>query len=166
MDTRMLRLPIVVVALSASCAAHCARDAASGPSGEAGGCVNTCESNDWPRLVIGLIAPAGFVGDEADLIVSATATVSGAAYTLDRHGCPELPSSLKCTFSLTTSPIDSTADIVLRTRDGGRDVRVPVKLSAFNACGRDIAYVTVDLAGDAGEPQIAATRYVSPCNTF
>lgn len=152
---RDLGLALIVASCSSSATKH--GQSTEDPSA----CQAGCESNLWPRVIINLLPPEGFTGDEVQL-----ASMRGkfGEFLLDgiAHGCPtDLPETLKCSYSFFATPADATFELFVSPTDGA-EFQQEVKLGPFNGCGRSIAYVTVDL--DPAARTISEPRFVSPCS--
>jgi hypothetical protein len=128
--------------------------------GDQTACRAGCESNIWPRVIVGFVPPEGFVGDEATL-AAVHGVFAGVSQDATNRGCPaDLPATLHCTYVLYAAPADESFELVVQPNDG-ETVRQSITLAPFNTCGRSIAYLTVRF-----EPEgvaLSDTRYVNPC---
>jgi hypothetical protein len=126
-------------------------------------CRSSCEGNDWPRAIVGIIPPVGFSGDETSLLRLRAQSDAGTVYTPTPHGCPKT-TNLVCSFSVSTAPRDVTLEFTAELPDG-RVLSWPVALMQHNYCAQQIAYSTVTLEQNAA-PQLSTVRYVSPCSNL
>jgi len=122
-------------------------------------CSAGCESNIWPRIIVGIAPPKGFLGDEAHL-ANVSGDFGGVIYQAAPHQCPELPETLRCSYALFSTPEDKTFELIVALA-GGQEVRKQVTLGPFNTCGRSITYITVVVDSDSAT--LSEPRYVSPC---
>jgi hypothetical protein len=118
-----------------------------------GGCGNSCESNDWPRLIVGVL------GDEHALTIAAD-LASGRAI-LKPGLCPQELDRTRyaCSYSISTASFDQSARLTAFGVDGGTPVTVDVQLGTFNYCATDITYIEYDPTKQAW----SSARYISPC---
>lgn len=137
-------------------AAACSSSPDAPPGGE---CVNDCESNLWPRLIVDV--PASGDAGTAPPVQLSVRYADGRVAAGNAGGCPEVDNVL-CTVSFGATPSDT--QVVLRAeRAGQAAVEKDISLAPFNYCGREIAYVVVQVDG-SGAPQVGPTRYLSPCS--
>lgn len=124
-------------------------------------CSSSCETNDWPRLVLGILYPL------LDASQSRAATVTyaqitdsaGVTRTAVSGGCPKADGFV-CTYSWSTSPNDQTVGLEVGLSDGTILTR-DIGLKDFNYCARNIGYVELVISQ---VPEIEPTRYLSPCS--
>ena len=134
------------------------RDARADASTEAGepACVSSCETGDWPRLIVGVLG-----SQEPQPVVTAVRAIDGAGQPLQGvpSGCPET-TAVVCSYSWSTGRNDTQMTLEAEL-DRGTIVSTDVTLAPLNYCARDITYVTLDVTV---EPVMFGTpRLVSPC---
>jgi hypothetical protein len=122
-----------------------------------GACVNSCETRDWPRVILGVVAQPG----STLKVVSASAVdQDGRALPNSGPGCPT-NNELVCSSSWTTGPSDKSLGISVSISDG-RVLTVDVPLAKHNYCARQISYVETIISTE--DVEIRKPRRVSPCN--
>ena len=125
-------------------------------------CAAGCESNIWPRLVLGVEAPAPEDSDPATLVRATMRDEAGAVFEGHLHGCPEM-AGVSCGYSFFTTPRDRRVTLTVEPVDRSAPaVQAEIPLGRFNTCGREIAYVIVTVVPGAA-PSIGAARLTSPC---
>ena len=126
-------------------------------------CKEGCETNMWPRIIVGVIPQENITLDIHELLQIRIMLGDGTIYEGHREGCPKLPEDIICTVSFFTAPKDKFATILVKMTDR-KDVELQskIRLGEFNYCGRDIAYVPVTLSQEL-MPHIGAAQLVSPC---
>ncbi len=117
-------------------------------------CRDGCESNDWPRLIIGVYPE--------DAGVSLSVRTPHGEFVPTQGGCPgEFDfDRLLCSFSFSASPADERVTLQA-TGPFGQSPAHEVEMGPFNYCGRDITYVELSVA--EGVPVWSAPRLISPC---
>lgn len=126
-------------------------------------CREGCESNLWPRLIIGIRAPQGSQDVAADLVRVRIRDDRGTVLEGNRFGCPDA-GGIICTYSFFTTPRDTS--VLLIIEPSGADVppaEERISLGPFNHCGRNVAYVVV-AAKPGIRPEIVSRTLVSPCD--
>ena len=87
-------------------------------------CDNSCETNLWPTMIVGIL------GEAPDL--TCKIQVVTGTFEADRSGCPtELDRTrFHCTCSFNTAPRDKSARVSITTASGGdvvSDLVVPLR---------------------------------------
>ena len=123
-----------------------------------------CETNLWPRVIVGIVPPEGSEKDGAELVRARLRLEDGRLLEGHVHGCPDTAPGIRCTYSFFTTPQDRTAVLLLEPveRPAAR-VEAAIGLGRFNHCGREIAYVPVALSRDLSL-RLEPTKLVSPCS--
>ena len=154
--------PTVLAMVSATvlCLTHSACTDGTMP----GGCANTCETDLWPRLIVGVIPPEGVTTPGEELVSVRGRYEDGRVRDGHERGCPEMPPQFVCSFSFFSAPKDRF--IFLEVEDPGTGIgEVNVELGQHNYCGRNIAYVLIYLSVDT-MPEIAGPEYIFPCQSL
>jgi hypothetical protein len=126
-------------------------------------CAEGCESNIWPRVIVGVITEGAAEPGEK-LIRARIRFDDGSLQTGHLQGCPDTP-SLVCTYSFFTAPRDRQITLIVETINSTLPaVEATIILGRFNYCGREIAYVEI-WAVPGAPPRIGPSRLVSPCET-
>lgn len=118
-------------------------------------CRGECESNGWPRMIVGVIGAEG----TADVVLRVESERLGVVRGKADCPTPLNTSRYVCTASYGAHTEDSILELTV-VRDT-RQWNFSVPLTAYNSCGREIAYVEAILV-DA-EVTIGSPRYISPC---
>jgi hypothetical protein len=127
-------------------------------------CKSDCESNLWPRLIVGIIPPEGVEVDGSELVNVSVVYPDGENVDGIVHGCPVLPEGIFCTFSFFASPNDEKIKVTV-DYDNNEKIEKEIKLAPHNYCGREIAYVVVIL-DEEEQPVFKETEYISPCEAL
>jgi len=132
--------------------------ASLGACGDGGArCASSCEQNEWPRAIIGILDSAEGYGAVADLDRT-------GRFTLTSQVCGgELDTTrFVCSFAVYPGSEDTSARITLTDSNGNVRPATTVALAPHNYCGREIAYIefTPSDAGGTWSEQ----RYISPCS--
>lgn len=140
-------------------------------------CRDGCESDVWPRLILGVIPPAGSTKDGSELVRARIRTTDGSVFDGNIHGCPNVDGiffdpnlqrytsarGILCTYSFFALPKDvSVVLLVEPVSFMSSPVEAEIPLGRFNYCGREIAY-TVATVTSEGQISIGTPRLVSPC---
>jgi hypothetical protein len=151
--SRIRSLSLFVVLLS-SFGCRCSSDTTQ--SANPASCKNSCERNDWPRLIVGLLPTQSKVG-----VVMRT---SNGAFPATEGGCPTEFDSQRmfCSFSYSAAAAETKVSLEVSV-DGVALPPQEVTLEAFNHCARNIAYVELALEGTS--PTWSAARYINPCES-
>jgi len=118
----------------------------------------------WPQLLIGIIPPAGFSGDERTVLRSVNVTLfDGTVIDVlpQTNSCPQSVVSLPCSRAIYDGVNSQNIDIEAQPLSGD-PVSLSVPIKARNHCGVDVAYAQVIVDGDSSV-HFGNTRYVSPC---
>lgn len=129
----------------------------AGAAPVAEGCSSSCETSDWPRLILGVVPPVDGSA-QVEIVSAETIDATGKAWPATVGGCPQV-SGFICSYSWSANPSDRSLEVVL-TLEGGAKLRVEVPLAEHNFCARNVAYVEV-IAGES--PAFGEPRYLSPC---
>lgn len=120
-------------------------------------CSSSCESSDWPRLILGVVAPVD--GSPPAEIASVEAVdAAGKAWPATVGGCPEV-SGFLCSYSWAANPGDRVLAITVALEDETK-VSLDVALAEHNFCAKDVAYVELNATES---PRFGEPRYLSPC---
>lgn len=152
---RALMLGCLAVGCSSSTGSTDGGVESAAPSGN---CASSCERNDWPRLILGVLYPRS----QPSIATVTYAHITDHSGTVRRPvsgGCPSA-NNFVCTYSWSPSPSDEMVDLEIGISDGATLAR-EVRLGGFNYCARDIAYVELVMSQ---APELEPTRYVSPCS--
>lgn len=152
---RALMLGCLAVGCSSSTGSTDGGVESAAPSGN---CASSCERNDWPRLILGVLYPRS----QPSIATVTYAHITDHSGTVRRPvsgGCPSA-NNFVCTYSWSPSPSDEMVDLEIGISDGATLAR-EVRLGGFNYCARDIAYVELVMSQ---EPKLEPTRYISPCS--
>lgn len=124
-----------------------------------GGCANSCETNDWGRLIVAMF-PLVDAGAMEAVTIEVVGS-DGVARPNEPNSCHDIPAPYSCTFEYSFG--STTSSVTITARVGGNVGSTEVALKPLNYCGREIAYATVTV--DAAEaPLFGAVEYISPCN--
>lgn len=142
----------------ASVALHVTLACGSGASrlDDARGCASSCETNDWGRLIVGVVNLADVSLTPLVRVVDST----GFESPTDPQNCHDIPPPYVCTYEQSFGSDAKSATIIVEW--GAFEEVTSVNLSQFNYCGRDIAYVEIWISA-ALPPRFSDVQYISPC---
>jgi hypothetical protein len=124
-------------------------------------CLNSCESQPWPRVII-----AARDANGAELTgASITAVDTEGSHLMSYlHGCPPgLPVRYLCTYGLHGAAGNPELTISFRAESG--EVSEAIALRPQSYCGREIAYLTLFSSLEHGLI-IENVEFISPCLDF
>lgn len=127
-------------------------------SGDAG-CANSCETNGWGRLIVSVVNLGPNQLPEAPVVE--VVEPDGTNIPLDPDSCHDLPPPYSCTYEDGSRP--GVESVLVKVRVGELKSEVTVKLTTFNRCARDVAYLEVYVESSES-PRFGETKYISPCN--
>jgi hypothetical protein len=122
-------------------------------------CTSPCSRLSWPRLIVGLIPSEGMPAVPKDVDVSIVK--DGMKQDAPPGFCPRHITGVVCSHAVHAGNMTESIELVVSS--SGREQRKIVSLSAFNSCGRDIAYLPV-LFTAHGDFEFARERYLSACD--
>ena len=130
------------------------------PQSDAGGsgCSSSCESNDWPRVILGIVDPHDAGQEHLAVHGARVIDATGTSWPGVAGGCPSA-NGYVCSYAWSTSPSDKSIKLEIEL-DDGQAFSTDVALAPHNYCARNIAYVQFDLTQP---PSFDTTRYLSPC---
>lgn len=120
-------------------------------------CASSCESNLWPRAIVGVLDRPDRFTVVAELNHTGTQTLTDGACPADLD-----TTRFACSFGLYPGSRDTSARLIVTGLDGGASVETTRELAPHSYCARDIAYVEFTPAVDAGT--WSESRYISPCS--
>jgi hypothetical protein len=125
-------------------------------------CAPGCESNLWPRLIVGILPPTGGSSDGAKLVALRVRDTTGHVFDGIPHGCPNI-AGVVCTYSFFSTPADRSVTVLVDPRDRRIPAtKIELPLGPWNACGRDITYARFTRSAKSGW-ELLDQRLLSPC---